>query len=314
MPEICDRDYPDWTTIQNTLEEKGFISSFEIELKRKVDNYIRCLLSGSLDRSDSSETQDTIHFLVKDIEQKKLIENRIAQTDKLASIGQLSAGIAHGINNPLGITLFAKLIQEEYDLEEGAQEDLSRILKDAQRCRDTVKELLEFTRQTRHLMRPHDVNQTISRTLFLLESQTLFQNIEIETDLDASLPLVQSDIQQLNHLFMNIILNAAQAMEEKGRLTVKSRLMPDGNRVCIEIADTGPGIPEDILPQIFEQFFTTKEEGKGTGLGLSLAYSIVKNHGGNIMAKSKPGQGTTFIVEFPVADKENQGEESGDKI
>ena len=113
---------------------------------------------------------------------------------------------------------------------------------------------------------------------------------------------------------MNIILNAAQAMEEKGRLTVKSSLMPDGNRVCIEISDTGPGIPEDILPHIFEQFFTTKEEGKGTGLGLSLAYNIVKNHGGNIMAKNKPGQGTTFIIEFPIADKGNQGEESGNKI
>jgi signal transduction histidine kinase len=103
-------------------------------------------------------------------------------------------------------------------------------------------------------------------------------------------------------------------MEEKGSLTVKSRLMPDGDRICIEISDTGPGIPEDILPHIFEPFFTTKEEGKGTGLGLSLAYSIVRNHGGNIMAKNKSGQGTTFIIEFPIADKGNEGEESGDKI
>ena len=249
---------------------------------------------------------------------KNELENtqiQLLQAEKMSSLGKLAAGVAHQLNNPLGgITLFAKLMQEEYDLEEGAKEDLRRILKDAKRCRDTVKELLEFTRQTRHLMRPNDVNQTISRTLFLLESQTLFQNIDIEVDLDASLPLVQSDIQQLNHLFMNIILNAAQAMEEKGKLTVKSSLMPDGNRVCIEISDTGPGIPEDILPHIFEQFFTTKEEGKGTGLGLSLAYSIVKNHGGNIMAKNKPGQGTTFIIEFPIADEGNQGEESGDKI
>ena len=162
-------------------------------------------------------------------------------------------------------------------------------------------------------MRPHDINQALSRTLFLLESQTLFQNIDIVKDLDESLPLVQSDIQQINHLFMNIILNAAQAMEGKGRLTVKTRLMPDLKRICIEISDTGPGIPEDILPNIFEQFFTTKEEGKGTGLGLSLAYSIVKNHGGNIMAKSKPGQGATFIIKLPVTAMGNKGEESGDK-
>ena len=172
---------------------------------------------------------------------------------------------------------------------------------------------MEFTRQTRHLMRPHNVNEAISRTLFLLENQALFQNIDIVKDLDAFLPPVQADIQQLNHLFMNIILNAAQAMEGKGTLTVKSSLLPDPDRICIEISDTGIGIPEEILPHIFEQFFTTKEEGKGTGLGLSLAYSIVKNHGGNITAKSKVGEGTTFFIEFPVANKENQGEKSGDK-
>ena len=232
----------------------------------------------------------------------------------MSSLGKLAAGVAHQLNNPLGgITLFAKLIQEEYDLEEKVKQDLDRILKDAQRCRDTVKELLEFTRQTRHLMRPHDVNEVISRTLFLLENQALFQNIDIIKNLDPSLPPIKADIQQLNHLFMNIILNAAQAMEEQGRIMLKSSLMPNGGRVCIEISDTGPGIPEDILPHIFEPFFTTKEEGKGTGLGLSLVYNIMKNHGGHITAKSKPGQGTTFIIEFPVADKKNQGDKSGDK-
>jgi len=248
---------------------------------------------------------------MKDELQKTQLQ--LLQAEKMSSLGKLAAGVAHQLNNPLGgITLFAKLIQEEYDLEEKAKEDLNRILKDAQRCRDTVKELLEFTRQTHHLMRPHDINEAISRTLFLLENQVLFQNIDIAKDLDASLPPVRADIQQLNHLFMNIILNAAQAMEGKGKLTVKSSLLPDRDRICIEISDTGIGIPEEILPRIFEQFFTTKEEGKGTGLGLSLAYRIVENHGGNIMAKSKQGQGTSFFIEIPVADAENQGEESGD--
>jgi nitrogen-specific signal transduction histidine kinase len=129
----------DWTTIQKTLEEKGFISSFEIELKRKDDNYIRCLLSGSLDRSGSSETQDTIHFLVKDIEQRKLIENQMAQTDKLASIGQLSAGIAHGINNPLGIILgYAQLLIRDEDVESERYADLKIIEKHSKNCRSVV--------------------------------------------------------------------------------------------------------------------------------------------------------------------------------
>ena len=200
---------------------------------------------------------------------------------------------------------------EEYDLEDGVKEDLDRILKDAKRCQETVKELLEFTRQTRHLMRPHDINKALTRTLFLLESQTLFHNIVIKKDLASSLPPVISDIQQLYHLFMNIILNAAQAMEGNGILTLKSLLLKDENQVCIEISDTGPGISEENLPHIFDPFFTTKEEGKGTGLGLSLAYRIIQNHGGHINAESAPGKGTTFSIILPIGLKEKEGAESG---
>jgi signal transduction histidine kinase len=186
-------------------------------------------------------------------------------------------------------------------------------MADAERCRDTVKELLEFTRQTRHLMQPHDINRAISRTLFLLENQTLFQNITIEKNLDQSLPTVRSDIQQLNHLFMNIILNAAQAMEGKGQLTLETAFQPENKLVRIRISDTGPGIPEHILPHIFDPFFTTKEEGEGTGLGLSLVYGIVENHGGQIKAENKSDRGATFIIELPLTPKTEGGSESGQR-
>jgi signal transduction histidine kinase len=159
-------------------------------------------------------------------------------------------------------------------------------------------------------MRPHDINKALTRTLFLLESQTLFHNINIVKDLSASLPLVLVDIQQLYHLFMNIILNAAQAMAGNGILTVKSLLAQNEEQVCIEISDTGPGISEKNLPRIFEPFFTTKEEGKGTGLGLSLAYRIVENHGGRIHAESSPGKGTTFRIELPIGSKHDAGDKS----
>jgi len=232
------------------------------------------------------------------------------QAEKMASLGKLAAGVAHQINNPLGgITLFAKLMLEEYDLQEAVRNDLMRILKDAERCRDTVKELLEFTRQTRHLMAPHDINKAISRTLFLLENQSLFHNIEIEKLFEAQLPPVQADGQQLNHLFMNIILNAAQAMQGKGKLKIRTFQVPDRKNVGIEISDSGPGIPQDILPRIFEPFFTTKEEGDGTGLGLSLAYGIVENHRGQISARNKPDGGAAFMITFPAAVRENQGEQ-----
>ena len=239
---------------------------------------------------------------------------QLLQAEKMASLGKLAAGVAHQLNNPLsGITLFSKIVLEDYDLPAEAREDLKRILRDAQRCRDTVKELLEFARQTRQFMKPNDINKAISRTLFLLQNQTLFQNIEIDTALAPDLPLVKSDIQQINHLFMNIILNAAEAMEGKGRLSIKTGISPAGDCAQIEISDSGPGIPEDVLPHIFEPFFTTKEEGKGTGLGLSLVYGIVENHGGTIRASSRPGEGTTFFIElFFAGRKENEGKSYGD--
>jgi two-component system, NtrC family, sensor kinase len=255
------------------------------------------------------------HDLREELKIKKELEKtqvQLLQAEKMASLGKLAAGVAHQLNNPLGgITLFTKLIIEEHDLPEPVQRDLQRILKDAERCRDTVKELLEFTRQTKHMMRPHDVNRALTRTLFLLENQTLFQNITIEKNLAEDLPMLTADIQQINHLFMNIILNAAQAMEGKGSLFLKTELLPGEEFIGIEISDTGPGIPEDVLAHIFEPFFTTKEEGKGTGLGLSLVYGIVENHGGRISAKSRIGEGTRFIIELPVSGPTEKGAENG---
>ncbi len=241
-----------------------------------------------------------------ELEQAQL---QLMQAEKMASLGELAAGVAHQLNNPLGsITLFAQLMLEEHDLPDRAEADLRRILHDAKRCRDTVRELLEFARQTRQQIQPQDINQALSRTLFLLEKQTLFHNIEILKDLDPDLPLVKADSQQLNHLFMNLILNAAQAMEGKGRITVRTAFEKAAERVSIEIGDTGPGIPSDILPHIFEPFFTTKEVGQGTGLGLSIAYSIVQNHGGRIEVDSTPDRGTTFRVILPVGGPPTKGE------
>jgi signal transduction histidine kinase len=230
----------------------------------------------------------------------------------MSSLGKLAAGVAHQLNNPLGgIILYAQLILEEYQLDEKLRDDLKRILKDAKRCQDTVKELLEFTRQTRHLMQPQDINQSISRALFLLENHTIFQDIKIIKDFSPSLPLLSVDIQQLNHMFLNIFVNAAQAMKGKGKLIIKTYLLPNHDRIGIAITDTGCGISRENLPHIFEPFFTTKEEGEGTGLGLSLVYEIVQNHGGTIRATSKINKGATFIIELPITQSEGSGHDSG---
>ena len=297
--------------------EKGKLKSYQVKFLRKDGEIIPISLNAAIVYEEDQEVA-TIGFfydLRESMRIKQELEKtqiQLLQAEKMTSLGKLAAGVAHQLNNPLGgIILYTQLILEEYRLDEKVREDLGRILKDAKRCQDTVKELLEFTRQTRHLMQPHDINQAISRTLFLLENHTIFQNIEIIKDLTPSLPLLSGDIQQLNHMFMNIFFNAAQAMAEKGKLIIRTYLLPGKDRIAIEIVDTGRGISEENLPHIFEPFFTTKEEGEGTGLGLSLVYGIVQNHGGTIKAKSRINEGATFIIELPIAQSESKGDDSG---
>ena len=294
---------------------RGKLRSCQVDLQRKDGEIIPISLNASIvyENGDEVATVGFFHDLRQSLEIQKEFEQiqiQLLQAEKMASLGKLAAGVAHQINNPLGgIILFAGLMLEEYDLEEAAREDLGRILRDAERCKDTVKELLEFARQTRHEMRPIDINEAIVRTLFLLENQTLFQNIEIARRLDEGIPPVYGDIQQLNHVFMNIILNAAQAMEGNGKLTVSTKRGPHDKRAHIAIADTGPGIPPDVMPHIFEPFFTTKEEGEGTGIGLSLVYGIVESHGGTIRAVNREPHGTSFFIELPLSQPGDEEED-----
>ncbi|MCX5882319.1 MAG: ATP-binding protein, partial [Deltaproteobacteria bacterium] len=285
---------------------KGKLKEYHVEVLGKQGDRIPISLYASIIYEGGQEVGSIgfFHDMRLRLRLKKELDSaqsQLLQNEKMASLGKLAAGVAHQLNNPLGgIMLYSRLIQEEYELSDPAKADLSRILRDAERCRDTVKELLVFARQTRQEKQFHDINKALSRTLFLLEKQVLFQNILIETRLSADIPLVLGDIQQLNHVFMNIILNAAQAMDGRGKLTISTDLSPDGQKVIIEISDTGPGIPEDVLPHVFEPFYTTKEEGKGTGLGLSLAYGIVESHQGLIMVKNNPDQGSVFVIELPI--------------
>ena len=290
--------------VEGSKEIKRLIEAFNQGTDRLEDLLANVEQKIQMARADL-ETEKSLSAALKELEKTK---TQLLQAEKMASLGKMAAGVAHQLNNPLGgITLFTQLVLEDYDLPEKAREDLKRILADAKRCRDTVRELLVFSRQTRHEKQPHDLNKAINRTIFLLESQTLFQNIEIEKQLMPSLPPVHADIQQLNHLLINVILNAAEAMEGEGKLTVKTELCNDQKRILIAISDTGPGIPEDVISYIFEPFFTTKEPGKGTGLGLSMAYGIVENHGGKIHTISSTDKGTTFIIELLTSDIENGG-------
>jgi PAS domain S-box-containing protein len=226
---------------------------------------------------------------------------QLLQSEKMASLGKLAAGVAHEVNNPLGgILIFSKMLIEDLPSDDPHKEDLERICGEATRCKEIVKGLLEFARQTSYKMEPTDLNRALVQGLSLLENQALFHNIQIIKDLDPKIPPIMANAGQLNQVFMNIILNAAEAMQGQGTLRVNTRLGPEKDTVVLEFTDTGCGIKEEYLTRIFEPFFTTKEVGKGTGLGLSMSYGIVQKHRGRIWVKSREGEGASFSIELPV--------------
>jgi len=248
--------------------------------------------------------------------EKRLQEThlQLVSSEKMASLGKLAAGIAHEINNPLGgILIYASLMAEDLPEDDAKRGDLARIVQEASRCKDIVKSLLEFARQTEPKMEPTDINRAITDGLFFLENQALFHNIKIIKNLDPFLPFIRGNASQLKQVLINIIVNAAEAMRGNGTLTITSHPSPDRKSIVLEFADTGEGIPEENLSRIFDPFFTTKAVGKGTGLGLSTSYGIVESHGGRISVKSKVGEGTTFTIELPTY-PEKQSVQEGQPI
>lgn len=290
---------------------KGILKPYKQTCLRKDGTPVQINLTASIVYEGEKEiaTLGFFHDLTETIRMEnklKKIQNQLLQAEKMSSLGQLAAGVAHQLNNPLGgITLFSQLMLEEHDLPEDARTDINRIKKDAERCRLIVKELLEFARQTKKEIKPCDINDLIKRTLFLIQNQSIFQNIKIVTDFPEGLPEAYSDVQQLNHVFMNIILNAADAMEGNGILTIKTSFIQKDNVILIAISDTGSGFEEGVLKNIFDPFFTTKEEGKGTGLGLSMAYGIIENHNGKLSAENNKDKGATFFIELPTKQSNN---------
>ncbi len=228
----------------------------------------------------------------------------LQQSEKMAGLGRLSAGVAHEINNPMsGIMLYANLVKEELGEEHPLTSDMETIIHEAERCKVIVTDLLEFSHQTSYEMANVDLNEILLKTLALLEKQPLFHNIRIELDLASDLAKICGNAARLNQVFMNIIVNAAQAMEGKGRLFLQSRHRSQGDIVEVLIQDDGPGISEQDLPLVFDPFFTTKAHGEGTGLGLSVSYAIVKEHKGSIHLSSKRGEGAIFSLKFTVTEQ-----------
>lgn len=240
----------------------------------------------------------------RDEELRRRAQEEISKSEKLALAGRLAAGVAHEINNPLGgILLFSRLLLRKAPAEGVERENLERIAREAERCKSIVQGLLDFARQREPAAETLNINTVVNKALALLTSQSLFHNIEVATDLGLSLPLACVDASQMQQVFVNIIMNAAEAMAGKGILTITSRVGEGGN-IEVSFRDTGCGIPREDLDCLFEPFFTTKEVGRGTGLGLSISHGIVKSHGGELNVTSQIGQGTEFVISLPPAQKE----------
>ncbi|MFC1928920.1 MEDS domain-containing protein [Chloroflexota bacterium] len=240
-------------------------------------------------------------------EREKQLQHELNVTSRLVTVGEMAAGIAHEINNPLtGVVGFSDLLLKK-DIPEDTRKDVSIIYEGARRIASIIDRMLRFARQTKPERKQVNVNDIIETTLAMRESEMKTGNINVTTELAPDLPLISADAGLLQQAFLNIILNAEQAMKEahsKGGLTVKTEKMD--NTIRASFKDDGPGIAKKNIDKLFNPFFTTKEVGQGTGLGLSICYSIIKQHDGKIYAESTLGKGTTFFIELPVVDKGEQ--------
>ncbi len=229
----------------------------------------------------------------------KQMQTQLIRSEKLVSLGRLVAGITHEINNPLtGILMFANLTRESPQLDPTLKSDMDVIINEAQRCAKIVKGLLDFSRESIPKKKPASLNDVMEATLTLIGRQSSFHNIDIIRDYQADLPLISIDENQIEQVFINILLNASQSMPGSGSITIKT-YTEDKEYACIKITDTGAGISEENLEKIFDPFFTTKSD-KGMGLGLSVSYGIVERHGGKIEVQSKLTEGTTFTINLPL--------------
>jgi len=237
----------------------------------------------------------------------KQTQAQLVQSTKLAAIGELAANIAHEINNPLTTVLgFASFIAERLSAEDPMREELGLIQEEASRARDIVRDLLQFSRQRDFRPEPTDVNTVLEQVVAMVRRQGALNTLTVSEEYAPDLPMVEMDVPRIKQVFLNIINNAVFAMKAGGTLTIRTAAA--GDSVRIAFADTGPGIPADILGRIFDPFFTTKPEVSGTGLGLSVSLGIVQSHGGTIEVASEVGRGATFTVTLPLhLDDEDRG-------
>jgi two-component system NtrC family sensor kinase len=286
---------PEWATdLQRALDQQG--AGREVELRTGERTYaVTAVPISSNDRS-------AVVLLFDDQTERRRLQDQLIQSEKMSAIGQLIAGIAHDLNNPLASVLgFADFLTEVPHIPPNIREPLTVIREEAERASSIVRNLLGFARKQDHQRRPTALKPLLDATFVLLRNQLMAYRVEASIEVEPDLPMPDIDANQIQQVFVNLINNAAQAVASTGRpgtIVVRARRWLDG--VAIDVIDDGPGMSESLATQVFEPFFTTKAEGEGTGLGLSISQGIVKEHGGRIMLSSEEGKGSTFTVQLPI--------------
>jgi PAS domain S-box-containing protein len=257
----------------------------------------------SLSQVGTDDGRRVIAFIT-DISERVAFQRAARQADKLAALGTLSAGIAHEINNPIGIITsrveVMLLEADDHAMPEAIRGDLQVILRHARRVAAVTQALLSFARQSSGARRPVSLNRVAEDIVQIAGKDMSRASVEVSLRLDEHLPLIVADATAIGQVLLNLLTNARMAMPDGGRITVETAHLPETGAARMTVQDTGSGIAREILPKIFDPFFTTKPEG--TGLGLAISHGIVQDHGGTIDVRSEPGRGATFILTFPLAD------------
>jgi two-component system NtrC family sensor kinase len=256
-------------------------------------------------KDEIGELSEGFNTMAMNLQRLRSMEERLYQSERLAAIGKFAAGIAHEINNPIGNVIgIAKLMMKNIE-DKAAREDIESIIKDAGRCASIIKDLLIYSRQSPPKKEPVSLHEIVDDAVKAVSHNADSKNIEFVKEFHSGLQDIFVDPLQMSQVLDNILLNAVQSIGSFGTITIKTSIISD-NMAEISISDTGAGIDDEIKDKIFYPFFTTKAVGEGTGLGLAISYGIVQNHGGELLAESRKGQGSTFRIRLPLGDGHGQ--------
>lgn len=298
----------DYEQLLKDLRTDGYVIDRQCRLRSADGSELSILVSATV-RKDDDGSVVSYEGIAKDITARLHMERQLQQADKLASLGQISTGLAHEINNPLGVMLgYTQLLLRDNSPGTQIYDDLKTIEKHARNCKTVVEDLLKFARGTRTTKSSIDVNECLVEVISLLGHQFELDNITVKSRLDRHLPSLIADGEKLKQVFMNLLMNAKQAISGQGLIEVNTRLDSSGRNVLVSISDNGCGIPANDIHKIFDPFFTTKPVGEGTGLGLSVSYGIIQDHDGRIEVETRPGKGSTFTLVLPVTEAEQSSD------